>query len=130
MSSGINDLEVTARALSPAPGLPVSSFTVPTQGNIPLEHTQYFAPGFESSGSSNYVYSRPSNTDSGGLRTVREVVSLYFGVSMFNVVFHRAQVGLPQTWAGRDEARVAVTSFVTSFVVSFNVIMPNSQSKL
>ncbi len=41
MSSGINDLEVTARALSPAPGLPVSSFTVPTQGNIPLEHTQY-----------------------------------------------------------------------------------------
>ncbi len=24
---------------------------------------------------------------------------------MFNVVFHRAQVGLPQTWAGRDEAR-------------------------
>ncbi len=40
---------------------------------------------------------------------------------MFNVVFHRAQVGLPQTWAGRDEARVAVTSFVTSFVVSFNV---------
>ncbi len=39
MSSGINDLEVTARALSPAPGLPVSSFTVPTQGNIPLLNT-------------------------------------------------------------------------------------------
>lgn len=75
MSLRINDFEVPARALSPAPSFPVSSFIVPTQASIPLECAQFFTPGLESSESSSSLYSRPCNPDSAGFGTVREVVS-------------------------------------------------------